>query len=204
MSASLELDLKAGFFRDIIEKAEKEQADKGFKYPIPDTIYGNGTLGGLAVLTAKTRPAASFEGKPLTANCRIPVTFQIKDRTRVAAEGASLDRVELFFTVTRILTGDRKTPVDTVTVTGPQTLSAVFSPDHFDKRDVSWSVDDKNVIRVDAGGYGQGNTEEDYKNARVEAVKDTRWIRDIMQRMTRSTRQILMPDGAGKGRGRPL
>ena len=51
MSASLELDLKAGFFRDIIEKAEKEQADKGFKYPIPDTIYGNGTLGGLAVLT---------------------------------------------------------------------------------------------------------------------------------------------------------
>lgn len=180
MSASLELDLKAGFFRDIIEKAEKEQADKGFKYPIPDTIYGNGTLGGLAVLTAKTRPAASFEGKPLTANCRIPVTFQIKDRTRVAAEGASLDREELFFTVTRTLTGDRKAPVDTVTVTGPQTLSAVFSPDHFDKRDVSWSVDDKNVIRVDAGGYGQGNTEEDYKNARVEAVKDTRWIRDIM------------------------
>lgn len=53
MSASLELDLKAGFFRDIIEKAEKEQADKGFKYPIPDTIYGNGTLGGLAVLTGK-------------------------------------------------------------------------------------------------------------------------------------------------------
>ena len=49
------------------------------------------------MLTAKTRPAASFEGKPLTANCRIPVTFQIKDRTRVAAEGASLDRVELFF-----------------------------------------------------------------------------------------------------------
>ena len=48
------------------------------------------------MLTAKTRPAASFEGKPLTANCRIPVTFQIKDRTRVAAEGASLDREELF------------------------------------------------------------------------------------------------------------
>ena len=117
------------------------------KYPIPDTIYGNGTLGGLAVLTAKTRPAASFEGKPLTANCRIPVTFQIKDRTRVAAEGASLDRENLFFTVTRTLTGDRKTPVDTVTVTGPQTLSAVFSQDHFDKRDVSWTVDDKNEIR---------------------------------------------------------
>lgn len=60
MSASLELDLKAGFFRDIIEKAEKEQADKGFKYPIPDTIYGNGTLGGLAVLTGQRpglRPA---------------------------------------------------------------------------------------------------------------------------------------------------
>ncbi|MFR5733985.1 MAG: hypothetical protein ACLUD2_20820 [Clostridium sp.] len=47
------------------------------------------------MLTAKTRPAASFEGKPTTANCRIPVTFQIKDRTRVAAEGASLDREEL-------------------------------------------------------------------------------------------------------------
>lgn len=179
-SASIELNLEADFFRDIIEKAEKEQAEKQYQYPIPDTIYGNGTLGGLAVLTAKTRPAASFEGKPLTANCRIPVTFQIKDRTKIAAEGASLDKNSLSFTVTRTLTGDRKKPLETLTVTGPLTLCASFHPDYFDKKDISWTVDDKNVIQVDAGGYGEGEKEMDYKNASVRALKDTKWIQDIM------------------------
>lgn len=179
-SADIELNLEADFFRDIIEKAEKAQADKRYQYPIPDTIYGNGTLGGLAVLTAKTRPAASFEGKPLTANCRIPVTFQIKDRTKIAAEGAALDKSALSFTVTRTLTGDRKNPEETLSVTGPLTLSAAFHPDYFEKKDISWSVDDKNIIQVDAGGYGADETESDYKNASVRALKDTKWIQDIM------------------------
>lgn len=60
-SASIELNLNAGFFKDIVGKAEAEQAKKQYRYPIEDTIYGNGIQGGLAVLTAKTRPVSSFE-----------------------------------------------------------------------------------------------------------------------------------------------
>lgn len=176
-SASLELNLNAGFFTDIITKAEKEQAEKGYRYPISDTIYGSGA-GGVAVLTAETRPSASFEGKPLSANSKISVTFQIKDRTKVAAENAGFDKEELEFQVTRTLTGDRKNPVESITVTEPQTLTASFQPDHFDKKDVSWASSDPNVIRVDAGGFGAGDM--DYKNALVIPVGDAKWIQDMM------------------------
>lgn len=179
-SASIELNMEADFFRDIIEKAEKEQAAKGYQYAIPDTIYGNGNFGGLAVVTAKTRPAASFEGKPLTANCKIPVTFQIKDRTRVATEGAMLDKKALSFIVTRTLSGSRKEPEEMVSVTAPQTLLASFYPDYFDKKDITWTVDDENVIQVDAGSYGEESEGSDYKNASVAAVKETKWIQDII------------------------
>lgn len=141
-SASIELNLNAGFFKDIVGKAEAEQAKKQYRYPIEDTVYGNGIQGGLAVLTAKTRPASSFEEKSVTANCRIPVTFQIKDRTKIAAEGASLDKTALNFTVTRKLTGDRKKPQETLTVSAPQILSGTFAPDYFDKKDISWTVGD--------------------------------------------------------------
>lgn len=179
-SASIELNLDGEFFTEILQEAEKRQAENHYQYPIPDTIYGGGNLGGVAVLTAQTKPSASFEGKPLTANCKIIVTFQIKDRTRIAAEGAVLDKAALTFTVTRRLTGDRKNPLETMTVTAPQTLTAEFSPDYFDKKDIRWTVDDENLIRVDAGGYGEQETEIDYKNASVSALKDTKWIQDIM------------------------
>lgn len=78
----------------------------------------------------------------MTANCRIPVTFQIKDRTKVAAEGASLNKTALNFTVTRKLTGDRKNPQETLTVSAPQILSGTFAPDYFDKKDINWTVGD--------------------------------------------------------------
>ena len=45
-SASIELNLNADFFNRIISQEEKEQADMQYRYPIPDTVYGNGTLGG--------------------------------------------------------------------------------------------------------------------------------------------------------------
>lgn len=180
-SASLELNLNAGFFTEIMEKALKEQADKNFRYPIPDTIYGGGNSGGgIVVLTACTRPSSSFEGKPLSANSRIQVTYQIKDRTVVAAEGALLDKNALSFTVTRKLTGNRLDPVETITVTEPQSLTAEFHPDFFSKKDVSWESSDTGIVQVFAGGYGGQNTEDDYKNAAIHAVKDARWIQNII------------------------
>lgn len=173
-SASLELNLNAGFFREIISHAEQEQAESGYLHSIPDTIYGEGN-GGVAVLTASTRPAASFEGKPLKANCRITVTFQILDRTRVAAEGVSLDQDSLWFQVCRILTGDRKNPDETVTVSPPQALSAGVEPDHFDKKEVLWSVSDPQILKLDKDSTGG-----DHRHVSVSAEGGAKWIRDIM------------------------
>lgn len=179
-SASVELNLQADFFKSIIEAVEKEQRENQYRYPIADTVYGNGVKGGIAILTAKTRPTESFEGKPVMANCRIPVTFQIKDRTKAAVENVSLDKEDLTFTVTRTLTGNRKAPKEEMSVSAPQTLSSVFEPAYFDKRSVQWEADDAYVIRINAGAYGNGVQDEDYKNAIVEVVQDAKWIRDIM------------------------
>lgn len=78
------LNLNSRFFEDIITDLEGKQAEENYQYKIPNTIYGAGHQnGGVAILTAATRPSTSFEGKPCTANCRINVTFQIIDNTLV-------------------------------------------------------------------------------------------------------------------------
>lgn len=171
-SASVCVNLNASFLDDTIRKLEKEQADNAYRYPIPDTIFGAGHQnGGVAVLTASTRPAASFEGKPCTGNCRINVTFQIKDKTYVANEGAVIDQEELRFTVTRRLTGGRKKPEERILVTPPQNLTASFSPDFFDRKDITWSVDDPAVATVDG----------ENRSAGVSVRKDAKWIQDIIE-----------------------
>lgn len=177
LSASVELNLQADFFTNIVEREEKKQMDDRYRYKIPDTVYGNGTQGGLAVLTAKTRPAASFEGKPVMANCRIPVTFQIKDKTTVAVENVMLDKQEMEFTVTRKLTGNRKNPKEELIVSVPQTLSAVFSPGYFDKKSVEWEVEDPYVIRLNDG---ESNGDADNKSVLAEIVQDAKWMKDLM------------------------
>ncbi|MDB2032427.1 peptidase A26 [[Clostridium] symbiosum] len=170
-SASIRVNLGASFFTDTIRKLEKEQAEQNYQYPIPDTIFGAGHQnGGVAILTASTRPAASFEGKPCTGNCRVNVTYQVKDKTYVANEGASLDRAELTFTVTRTLTGNRKAPQESITVTEPQSLTAAFNPDFFDRKDITWSADDTSLLAVSG----------ENKSASVAAVKNAKWIQDII------------------------
>lgn len=171
-SATIRLNINTSFITDTIRKLEKEQAEKNYRYPIPDTIFGAGHQnGGVAVLTASTRPSASFEGKPCTANCRINVTCQVKDKTYVGNEGAALDKEELAFTVTRTLSGDRRNPDETIRVTPPQNLTASFTPDFFDKKDISWSVDDPSLLSVDG----------ENKSASVSARKDAKWIQDIIK-----------------------
>lgn len=173
-SASVAVNLDAGFFNEILQAAEQKQADENYQYKIPNTIYGAGHQnGGVAILTAETRPAASFEGKPCTANCRINVTFQILDNTLVATEGAALDKQTLEYTVTRTLTGNRTAPEEKITVTAPQSLTAVFTPDFFSRDEVTWTVSDPAVISV-------AQDTEAYKEASVAAYKDAKWIKDIM------------------------
>jgi uncharacterized protein YjdB len=173
-SASLSVNLSASFFQSIIEEAEKKQADENFQYKIPNTIYGAGHQnGGVAVLTAQTRPSTSFEGKPCTANSRINVTFQIIDNTLVATEGAVLDKQALSYTVTRTLTGNRINPQETITVTAPQSLTATFTPDFFSKEEVVWRSSDPAVAQV-------AQDSEAYREASVSGLKDGAWIRNIM------------------------
>lgn len=170
-SASIRVNLDASFFTDTIRKLEAVQADQHYQYPIPDTIFGAGHQnGGVAILTAATRPAASFEEKPCTANGRINVTFQIKDKTYLAGEEASLDKASLDFMIVRKLKGDRKMPDEIIQVTPPQILSASFKPDFFDKKEITWKADDPGLITVSG---------ED-KSASIAAKADAKWIRDII------------------------
>lgn len=171
-SASIRLNLGSSFITDIIRKVEKVQTEQGYRYPIPDTIYGSGhQSGGVAVLTATTRPAASFEEKPCTGNTRINVTFQVKDKTYVANEGAVLDKDGLSFTVTRKLSGNRKDPEESLQVTPLQTLHASFTPDFFDKKDITWSADDLAPIIL----------EGENRAASISVNKDAKWIQDIIK-----------------------
>lgn len=173
-SASLSVNLGATFFQSIIEEAERKQAEGSYQNKIPQTIYGAGhQSGGIAVLTAQTRPSTSFEGKPCTANSRINVTFQILDQTLVATEGAVLDKQALTYTVKRTLTGDRRAPEERITVTAPQSLTATFTPDFFSREEVNWTSSDDAVIQVvqDQGAY---------REASILAVSDSAWIRNIM------------------------
>lgn len=179
-SASVELNLQADFFKDIVERAERQQKESGYRYAIPDTVYGNGTQGGLAVLTAKTRPASSFEGKPIEANCRIPVTFQIKDRTTVGVETAAFDKAEMELTVTRKLTGNRRSPREEMIISGPENLTASFRPESFDIKSVQWEVNDPYVINLDSNDYSIGSSGKDYRTAVVRVKTDAKWMKDLM------------------------
>ncbi|WP_124068039.1 hypothetical protein [Clostridium sp. E02] len=173
-SASLSLNLGASFFTEIIEEAEKKQAEENYQFKIPNTIYGAGHQnGGVAVLTAQTRPSSSFEGKPCTANCKINVTFQMIDNTLVGAEGATLNKQTLDYTVIRTLTGDRTNSTETITVTAPQSLTAAFTPDFFSRKDVTWTSSDPAVVSVSQDA-------EAYREALVSGLKDAKWIRDII------------------------
>lgn len=170
-SASILVNLDAEFFTDTIRKLENVQAEQQYRYPIPDTIYGAGHQnGGVAILTASTRPAASFEEKPCTANGRINVTFQVKDKTYVAAEELTLDKTSLDFILTRRLTGSRIRPDETILAAPLQSISASFKPDFFDKKDMTWVTDEPTLITVSGEGKSAGAT----------ARADAKWIRDII------------------------
>ena len=173
-SASIQLKPDSRFFHDIIEKAERTQADSGYRYAIPATIYGAGHAGGgIAVLTAATRKLESFEGKPCVAQCRIKVTFQMEDQTYVDLEEAGMDHPILDFVVTRTLSGSRKAPVEKISVTPPQTLTAVFQPEYFSRKDVSWEI-------KDSLSAGMIPDTQSYQTASIFAVSDAQWIRDIV------------------------
>lgn len=179
-SAGIKVNLKSRFFTDIIASQERTQADSGYRDKIPDTIFGVGyQSGGIAVLTASTRPDTSFDQIISTDNCRIGVTFQTDDQTYIAGEGAVLDKPALEFEVVRTLTGDRLHPNESIKVTVPQSLTVTCYPDYFSKKDVGWVSSDTSIIQV-AFHHEMENNDKSYRYALVSAMKDSKWIKDII------------------------
>lgn len=199
-SASIQVRLDGPFFTEIIRREEKKQAESGYRYAIPSTIYGAGHAGGgVAILTAATRNSESFEGKPCTAQCRIQVTFQIQDQTYADIEEVGLDKANLDYVVTRTLTGSRTAPVEQITVTPPQILTGRFFPEFFSRKDVSWTAEDPGIARVDADA-------EAYQSVRVSAVSDAKWIRDIIEvdRAVKAENPSVKVEGNGTRRTRVI
>lgn len=192
-SASIQVRLDSPFFTDIIRNAESRQAENGYRYAIPATIYGAGHAGGgVAVLTAATRNSESFEGKPCTAQCRVNVTFQILDQTYVDIETVDLDQKLLEYVVTRTLTGNRKAPAESITVTPPQILRGNFHPEYFSRKDVTWSVDDPSIASIAADA-------DSYQSVRVSAISQAKWIQDLIDIDRNIKAQDPMTQVAGSG-----
>lgn len=192
-SARIAVNLNAGFFTEIIAGQERRQAEENYRYKIPNTIYGAGHQnGGITVLTAQTRPAASFEGKPCMANCRIQVTFQTIDHTLIAAEEATLHKTALTFTVCRTLTGDRTAPVEQVAVTAPQSVTASFTPDFFSRDEVTWTTSDPAIVQVNQAAKA-------YREASVYAIKNSKWIQDIIAQDNGKTANDQYARATGRG-----
>lgn len=126
-------NLDSAFIRDIIMREVMAQADQGYENPISNTIYTKS-----AVVTASTNPETSVDQLPVVGNCRVDVNFQILDYTTVRVEGLKLNKSQVFFTVTRKLTGNRRVPVEQYTCSEPVVLTANLYPSLPFYKNVSW------------------------------------------------------------------
>lgn len=102
------------------------------------------------------------------ASAFVTVNFKITDQTVVPVSGVELDQAELAFEVVRTLEGDRLNPTETYSVTPAKRLYETISPEYADNKEVTWSVGDSDMIRVDGEGM-------------VSVREDARWIADLIQ-----------------------
>ncbi len=70
--------------------------------------------------------------------------------------------------ITRTLEGDRLEPQETYTVTPSKRLYETVAPEYADHKEVTWSVGDSDMLRVDQEGL-------------VSAKESARWIADLIQ-----------------------
>ena len=119
----------------LINTAELDQKNAGYTTKIPATVYTK-----KAVLTATTDPAHTVGTKAVTAHCEITLSFKIDDQTTLKVEGVGLDKDALTYTVTRKLTGNRRAPLESWTVTGPQSVKASVNPADAYTKNVTWEI----------------------------------------------------------------
>lgn len=97
-----------------------------------------------------------------TAVCAVNVNFKTTDKTVVYAEGVSLDKTELEFTIQATKEGPRTKPQVTYQVTGPQTLQAHVLPAAAFNQKVSWKSGDTDLVVADSEGNISVRSEGDW------------------------------------------
>lgn len=102
------------------------------------------------------------------ASAFVTVDFKITDDTVVPVSNIELDQSELSFEITRTLEGNRKSPKETYTVTPSKRLYEKITPEYADNKEVSWSVGDSDILRVDKEGM-------------VSVRENAKWITDFVQ-----------------------
>lgn len=168
-------NLSSAFVQGIINREVQAQADGQYQEKINNTIY---TRHG--VVTAATNPETSVDNRSVYANCRVNVTFQIVDNTTLRVEGLELNRDHVDFTVTRRLTGDRRRPNETITVSQPIVLTATLSPVRPFFKNISWSAkEEKKILSLEPSG---DNTQDCRVSVNYdpEGEKNPAWIQNII------------------------
>ncbi len=168
-------NMDSDFIQDIINREVQAQADNQYREKINNMVYTRD-----AVLTATTNPDTSVDFKPVYANCRVRVTFQIIDQTTVRVEGMALNRSDVELTVVRKLTGYRYNPTETITCSSPVILTASLNPAQPFFKQVSWSDRESGKILelTPAGEYTQDCTVGVRFDASGE--KNPAWIQNII------------------------
>jgi hypothetical protein len=168
-------NLSSQFITNIIQKKVKEQVDSQYVQAIDNTIYSD-----VATLAATTNPDTSVNNVAVVGNTRVNVTFQIVDNTTRRVEGLNLNYSDIEYTITRKLTGDRTSPVETITCSEPTVLSAMLYPVQPFNKNVSW-VDNGNGSFITLNRSGSHN-EECAVNIRYDAEGKTNpaWIQNVI------------------------
>ena len=170
-------NMNSAFITDIINQEVKAQAENEYREKIRDTVYTR-----YGVVSAMTNPDTSLDHATLYANCRVAVDFQIVDRTTLRVETLNLNQNEAVFTVTRKLTGSCYQPTESITVTGPVTLTAALNPEHPFYEQVSWAdTESGKNLHLEVSGANR-------QNCRITPVWDSKgehnpaWIQNLISR----------------------
>lgn len=144
------LSTKNTWLTTLISQAVSQQASNGYKTTIPNTVYTK-----KAVLTASTDPDHSVDHQSVYANCPVTVSFQIVDSTTLEVDGVSLDKADISFTITRKVTGNRRSPVSTYSIdTASSLIKATISPEDAAIKTTTWAYtgDAKDAFSHSEGG----------------------------------------------------
>lgn len=168
-------NLNSAFIQTIVNREVQAQADGGYKNPIDNTVYTKH-----AVMTAASNPAASVDNQTVYGNTKVTVTFQIADNTTLRVEGLALNKSNLTYTVTRRLTGNRKHPAETITVTEPVILTATLNPCQPFLKNVSW-CDRENGKLITLTSSGDNNQDCTVKlRYDPDGKQNPAWIQNVI------------------------